>query len=147
MGVEWSTDSAEMQERRKWETTHGEWGPPGRTYTHQDYPIMLFKASRPSSGGAPILEHETAEDSQREAYYRSQGYIRGATEAIAQLEAQELEIAKLAAERAYVERTMSPKAQAEAAVADAATIRHVPEVKATPIRKRRGRPAKVAVDG
>ena len=54
-------------------------------------------------------------------------------------------LAPAAAERAYQDRRMSAKAQAEAEAIDNSTARHLGEVPREPI-KRRGRPAKVVTE-
>jgi hypothetical protein len=58
--------------------------------------------------------------------------------------AQQLEFARLAANRAHTERWMSDKARAEAREIDESTIEHLPVIPETPIKKR-GRPAKSAI--
>jgi len=144
MGVMWSQDSEYAKERRRWESYHTEFGEPGRPYTFQEYPLMVFRASRPSSGGAtPILEHHIVEDEQQERNMLSRGFVRGPDHAVQMLEQQERELATAAAERAYQDKRMSEKAQAQAATADESTISHLGEVPRTPL-KPRGRPVKVS---
>jgi hypothetical protein len=144
MGLEWSKDSEYAKERRKWESQHTEFGPPGRPYVHQVYPAMLYKAVRPSTGGPPRWEQEIARDEGHERYLQDRGYVRGPDKALERLEASEREIATLAAERAHVERRMSPQAQAEARAVDESTIEHVPVIEQQPIRKGwpKGKPRK-----
>jgi len=135
VSVLWSPDSAYAAERRKWETTHTEFGPPGRAAVFTEFPLMLYRAKRSSSGGAPILEHHIVGDEQEERNMLSRGFVRGPDHAIACLEHDEQEIARLAAERAYQERRMSARAQAEAEALDETTIQHVAAIPETPIHK------------
>jgi hypothetical protein len=137
MSVLWSPDSSYAAERRKWETTHTEFGPPGRAAVFTEFPIMIYRASRPSSGGAtPILEHVIVDNAQQEENMRSRGFVRGPDHAVQMLEQQERELAQAAAERAYQDKRMSEKAQAEAATVDESTINHVGAIPETPIKRR-----------
>src|SRR5216117_1122689 len=133
MGVMWSQDSGYATERRKWETTHTEFGPPGRPAVYQEFPLMVYRAKRAETGGKLILEHHIVNDEQEERNLLSRGFVRGPEQAIARLEYGEQELARAAAERAYAEQRMSPKAQAEAAAVDESTIQHLGEVPRTPI--------------
>ena len=132
----WTEASAYARERRKWEATHTQYGPGERPFEFKEYPLMVYKAVRPSSGGPPRLEHEIAADANREAYWLSRGYVRGPDKAVEALEAQERSIAELAANRAYNDKRMSARAQEEAAKVDESTIQHLGEIPAQPIRKR-----------
>jgi len=143
MGVMWSQESEYARERRKWETTHTEFGPPGREARFSEFPIMLYKALRPPTGGPPVFEHIIVDDEQQERNMRSRGWVRGPDHAIQELEASEQGVAIAAAERAYQDKRMSPKAQEEAAAEDEKTISHLGEIQEKPIR-RRGRPVKVS---
>jgi hypothetical protein len=146
LSILWTTESGYATERRKWEATHTEFGPPGRPFTFHEYPLMVYQASRPSTGGPPVLVHEIVHDEPQERQLASRGYVRGPDHAVAQLDAQELEIAKLAAERHYDERRMSARAQAEASAVDDSTIDHVPSVPEMPIRRGPGRPRKEEIE-
>jgi hypothetical protein len=148
MALEWSKDSGYAIERRKWESEHSDFGPPGRPYAYQPYPAMLVKAIRPSSGGPPRFEHDIARDEGQERSLNERGFVRGPDKAIARLEASEREIAMLAAERAHVERRMSPQAQDEARAVDESTIQHVPVIEQQPIRRGwpKGKPRKPVDD-
>lgn len=65
-----------------------------------------------------------------------EGWRDNEKEAAAYREQLDTEISDAAAERILKDRKMSPKAQAEAAAADAATFEHVPEITRAPVRKR-----------
>src|SRR5439155_26606153 len=136
MGMLWSPDSDYSKERRKWESTHSEFGPPGRPLTFQEFPLMVYRAKRADAGGKPILEHHIVGDEQEERNMLSRGFVRGPEQAIARLEYHEQELARAAAERAYADPRLSGKAKPEAAKADEATIQHLGEIKETPIRRR-----------
>lgn len=144
MGVVHTPDSEYMKELLKWEfddyrygEARGLRGP--RTY--QEFPKMLYKAGRNDRNQIAILSRQSAETPEDERRLQSQGFVFGPEKAIEACEAQEREIATLAANRAYQERTMSPQAQAEAAAVDDSTSDHVPVIPETP-RKPRGRQPK-----
>ena len=140
----WSPDSDYAKERRKWEAQHTQFGAPGRPFVYAEYPLMLYRAKRrPEGGKDPILEHVTVEDDQQERNMQSRGWVRGPDNAIKALEETERGLAQAAAERAYQDKRLSERAQAEAAAVDEATISHLGEIPHVPI-KRRGRPVKVS---
>lgn len=143
MPVLWSPDSEYAKERRRWETTHTEFGPPGREARFTEFPLMLYKAVRSPTGGPPLVEHYIVEDEQQERNMRSRGWVRGPDNAIKELEASEQGVAIAAAERAAADLRMSEKARTEAAKVDDSTISHLGEIPETPI-KRRGRPRRVS---
>ncbi len=146
MSVLWSQESPYAVERRKWETTHTEFGPPGRAPNFTEFPQMLYRAKRPPQGGAqPLLEHCIVDDEDQRRNMQSRGFVIGPDHAVQMLEQQEREIATLAAERNFLEARMSPKARAEAVAVDDTTIQHVPEIPRTPIHRKgwpRGKPRK-----
>ena len=146
MPVMWSPDSEFAKERRRWETQHSEFGPPGRVFEQREWPLMVYRASRPSTGGkTPILEHYIVADEQEERNMRSRGFVRGPDHAIEMLEASERDLATAAAERAYQDRLMSDRAKAEAAAVDETTISHLGAIPETPIHKKgwpKGKPRK-----
>ncbi len=105
---------------------------------HQEYPKAMYQAER-ANGGPRISAFQLANDSWHQGVLEGQGWHHRQEDAIAGLEKQELEYAKLAANRAYNERVMSPNAKAEAAKVDESTMQHVPVIPETP-KKPRGRP-------
>src|SRR5216117_3722979 len=136
MGVMWSQDSGYATERRRWETTHTEFGPPGRSLVFQEFPLMVYRAKRAETGGKPILEHHIVGDEQEERNLLSRGFVRGPEQALARLEYQEQELARAAAERAYADQRLSDKAKQEAAKVDESTIQHLGEIPEKKIKHR-----------
>jgi len=112
-------------------------------YTYQPYPKRLYKAGRPNGTSIEITGAVTVENEQQHRMQEGQGYHPGPQEAIDAILQSDAEIAKLAANRAYHDRRMSPEAQAEARAAESLSSNHLGEIPRTPIKKR-GRPAKKA---
>lgn len=136
------------REMAKWEMGWSNYGPPGRpreTVGHQPYPAAFYKMSRSKTNGDFLVDDMREASGEAEATnLESLGYRQGRVAAIAYVESLEQMVAVAAAERAFKDKSMGEKAQAEARRADDATSQHVAEVPVTPIRKR-GRPAKVKV--
>lgn len=147
MGVVHSQDSGYAEEMRKWESQHTQYGPPGRPYTYQPFPTRMYKAGRNAHGKIVILDAQTAGDEDEQRNLESRGFmVGGQAAAIEACEQQELEIAKLAAERNYeiAHGKHSEGAIAEVRAAEAAAgARHLAEIPETPIKKR-GRKPKTA---
>lgn len=139
-----NASSAYAIEMAKHEAHFSEFGPPGRPYEYRAYPTAMYKASRTPQGGEPRFEYAQAgDDAERERLERV-GFVHGGkAAAVKALERQEFEIAELAANRAFTDRTMSEKARAEAAQVDESTVRHLATIPETPV-KRRGRKPKSA---
>lgn len=110
-------------------------------YPFQMYPKMLYRAEL-ADGGARICETKIIHDESQERMALGGGWSDGQQEAIDQVAAQQLEFAKLAANRAHNDRWMSQAAKTEAAEIDEQTMQHLPAIPETPIKKR-GRPVKV----
>src|SRR6266446_4161758 len=137
MAVMWSQDSEYAKERRKWESQDTQFGSAGRPFVYAEYPLMLYRAKRrPEGGKEPLLEHFTVEDEQQERNMQSRGWVRGPDHAIKALEDSERGLAQAAAERAYQDKRMSERAQAEATAVDETTISHLGEIQRTPIHKK-----------
>lgn len=139
MPVQWTRDSPYAKEAVKWEMDYSEFGPPGRprqAVGFLEFPKMLSLAGRNSQGIPGIVDHQTVHDPSEEARYLAKGYRAGEDTALEALHARDSEIATLAANRAFQEKTMSPAAQQEAAAWDASTADHLPAIPETPIRKR-----------
>lgn len=133
-------------EIRKHEANYTIYGPPGRPYEYREYPTMMYRPTRPSSGGRVDFEGQTANDKHERGSLERMGFIHGGrAAALAALEAREFEIAELAANRVIPERRMSEKAREEADRIDSSTIQHLAAIPEQPI-KRRGRPAKAKVN-
>jgi hypothetical protein len=143
VGVLHPPESAYVKETEKWEGhKHGMMGtPPARPYVYRRYPLTLYRAAD-ADGGPIISETLVADSDTQEAAILSRGFAETPLLAFERLRAQNLEIAKLAAERNFELRRMSPQAQAEVAAFEAQTDGHQPEKPRVPIRKR-GRPVKV----
>ncbi|MDQ1255774.1 MAG: hypothetical protein QG656_368, partial [Candidatus Hydrogenedentes bacterium] len=90
-----------------------------------EYPKMLYKAGRDQHNKISVIANETAGDSLEESNLLSRGFSLGQVEAIDRAIADEREVAKLAANRAYNDRKMSPEAQAEAAEYEQSVPEHV----------------------
>ncbi len=106
----------------------------------QLYPAAMYRPMRDDKG-ILCFEMDTARDENHRATLESSGYVYGGKgEALKVMEKRESEIAGLAANRAYQERTMSPRAQAEAERHDNETDQHVPVIPEAP--KKRGRKPK-----
>ncbi len=132
----------------RWDHTDAETNPHDpnirgmRPSVHQDYPCAMYKPMRDPKG-VLCFEFDTAHTDAERANMESMGYVWGGKgAALKVLEAQETEIAKLAANRAAQERNMGERARAEAARVDDSTDAHVPVVPETPIKPRRGRKPK-----
>lgn len=138
MGVVLSPESNYSKEMAKWESTHTQYGPPGRTYTFQPYPSRLYKAVR-QLDGSRTFEAATAHDEHEQRNLESRGFVVGGQQAaLDALAEQEQEVAVLAANRAYHDRKMSEKAQAEVAEVEAsAGARHLAEIPEAPRKGRR----------
>lgn len=105
-----------------------------------EYPKMLYQAES-ADGGPRISGYKIVQDETGERLAIGSGYAVTQEEALANVDARMLALARAAAERAHNDRWMSDKARAEAQVVDEATMQHLGEIPATPIN-RRGRKAK-----
>ncbi|HMF61455.1 MAG TPA: hypothetical protein VK595_13835 [Vicinamibacterales bacterium] len=136
------TQTAYAREICKFEANYTQYGPPGRPHVHRDYPARMYKPSRSASGGPPVFEGQDADDERDRERLERLGFVYGGQgAALEALEAREFEIAELAANRAFNDQRMSPKAQAEADAADARTMQHLAEIPETP-KRAPGRPRK-----
>lgn len=134
-------DSPEGKERSRWDRPRNTTvdGIPGmRCVGFEEYPKALYRAGRPNMGNVAITGSTTAHTQDQESILRGQGWHTTQEAAIQAVHAQHVEFSKLAAERHYVERSMSARAQAEAESYDAETVQHVPVIPEAP--KKRGRP-------
>ena len=136
--------TAYATERLKWEyqefaigEERGQRGP----RVHEEFPKMVYKAGRNADNQIDLIDQAIAGDEDELRKLISRGFVDGPAQAVAKAEAQEREIAKLAANRAFLDRRMSPEAQAEAQAYEDATPGHVAEIPVAP--KKRGRPKKI----
>lgn len=144
MGVVFTQESEYAKEMRKHEALHTQYGAPMRPYVFCEYPTRMYKAGRDKGGKIAILEAMTARDETERQNLESRGFVHGGQgAAIKAWEAEEFSRAELAAERNYVEKRMSPKAQAEAQAADdeagAQHLASVPELPVPAHRKAKNR--------
>lgn len=144
MPVLHSPDSEYAKEMVKWEAQNSLLGAGLRPYLKRPYPSHVFKAGR-VDGQIEIIETQIVGSEQAASNAYSRGFHPDPDAAVAGLKADELEIAKLAANRAFGEQRMSPQARAEVAALEAETSGHLPSVPETP-RKPRGRPKKAPVE-
>lgn len=133
MAVIHTPETAYAKEFVKWQAHHTAEGPPGRPYVFHEFPSAMYKAERDDMGRVSFTML-TVDDEDQMRNLQSRGFGCGKKQAYDLMVAGEREIAKLAAERAANERTMSESARREAARVDDATDRHVPVVPETPIR-------------
>ncbi len=149
MGIQRSQEDAWTREMAKWEQRpvlvngtyiepipYEQGGKGGMPF--QPYPKMLYRAES-ADGGPRICDTTIVQDEGQERVALGQGWSDGQEAALAAVTAQQLELAKLAANRAYQDRWMSEKARAEAAAVDEQTMQHLPAIPETPIKTRRGR--------
>ena len=137
MSIPIAPESAYAKEATKWEAQHTPAGPPGRPYQYVPYPAMLYRAGRINQGPIGIVETAVADTADAAKTMKTRGFCVGPHEAIAAFEDQQLEFAKLAAERNYdVKHRLSEKAAAEVAQAeDAQGSEHLPAIPETPIKR------------
>ena len=62
-GIHLGQGTEYAKEMRKWEGHHSQYGPPGRPYQHENYPVALSRASRPVGGGP--VQFETLQDHEK----------------------------------------------------------------------------------
>lgn len=137
MGVLHSPDSTFAKEMTKFEAQGSTLGPGLRPYLFRQFPMMMHLAGRLSQGGTGITETRVV-DAEQYTSMQAMGFRDTPLEALDAFEAQQLEFAKLAAERAYeVRHTLSQKAGAEVMAAEeAAGAKHLPTIAERPIRRR-----------
>ena len=146
MAVFYAPETQMAKELRKWE--YGNPADGYRGYREQvitEYPKVLYLGGLTDDGVIAIIGTGTAGSKSEQARLESQGYTVDQADALRKIEAQQREFAKLAAERHYHERHMSPMAQREVAAHEAETDQHLPSIPETPIKRRRGRPRKAEV--
>lgn len=149
MPVEWGQNSNYGKEMRRWESTHTQFGPPGRPYVFQEFPKRMYKAARIAGRGIEIVDAQTAEDDLQEANLRSRGFHFMQAAAIDAIRAEQTEHGTLAAEREWEIQhgRLSEHATAEVRAHEQAHgATHLPMIPETPIptTKKRGRRPKTA---
>lgn len=103
----------------------------------QEYPKGMYRAES-ADGGPRICAYVIAKDEHEQRMLEGTGFAETQERAIERIAEVQLEMAKLAANRAHQDRWMGQKAKDEAAVVDEATMQHLAVIPETPI-KRRGR--------
>ena len=101
-----------------------------------EYPKMLYSADS-FDGGPRINGYKIVKSEGEEALVKGQGYFNSQEDALADVPRRQLELAKLAANRAHNDQWMSDKAKAEAAAKDEQTMAHLPSIPETPILRRK----------
>lgn len=142
MSVLYPPDTPFAKEMVKWEAQGSTMGPGLRPYQFRPLPAWMFKAGRPENKlGKHVITEERYVESEAEADTAWHlGFRATPLEAIDLLEAETLEIAKLAASLEYEKtHTLSPKAVAEVEAAQQAHHGHLPTVPVTPIRPRKAK--------
>lgn len=148
MAVQHPPESNYAKEMWRWDHTVGESNPHDpsirglRPVSPAEFPKMLYQAARTDKGPIVIASRRVAGDAHEQRNLESRGFHVRQEDALAAFHADDLELSKLAANRAYQERTMSEAAQREAAAVDAETDAHVPVIPETPVRRGPGRPRK-----
>src|SRR5437773_5830210 len=125
MAVIHSPESNYAKELVKWEAQVTSAGPGLRPYLKREYPQMLYRAARLDDGAFGIAETHLVESDLEASNYFSRGFHPTPLEALDGLKAQELEIAKLAANRNFQERRMSDKARAQSPAVEAEPSHHL----------------------
>lgn len=150
MGIQRSQEDTWTKEMAKWEQRPvlvngtfvqpipvAEGGRGGMLLT--EYPKMLYRGES-ADGGPRIAGFKIVADSLQEQIAIGQGWSLTQEAALEGVAARQLELAKLAANRAYNEQWMSEKAKAEARAIDESTMQHVAEIPETPIARRGRKP-------
>ncbi len=140
MSVLYPPDTPYAKEAVKWEAQNSTMGVGLRPYQFRPLPAWMFKAGRPANGlGADVITDERyCESESDESAAWHLGFRATPTDALALLEAERLEIAKLAASLEHEKKfKLSPHAVAEVEAAQAVHPGHMPTVPVTPIKPRR----------
>lgn len=159
-GIRYSPASAHSKEMAKWEMRPLPDGSVTQTminsaraagvhmgaFDHQEYPKAMLKYAQ-TPNGIQLVENLTAHSDVEERNLASRGFRMRADEARELVEQANTALAEAAANRAFQDRRMSETARREADLLDQSTARHLGEIPAEPIKKKRGRPAKVVTEG
>jgi hypothetical protein len=115
-----------------------------RPNSYRPYPAMMYRATQKNPW---VFEHEKVADENEQRNLESRGFVAGGKQAAADaFDAAQQNLAVMAAVRNYEDRNVSDKARAEINAAEQSSARHLGEIPATPIRRRRGRPTKSATE-
>lgn len=145
MSVVHTPESEYAKEMRKWEAQYTEFGPPGRPYVYQEYPMQLYRAARRPNGGGHTFDGQRAETERERSSLEALGFVAGGQQcAVDVLETQERQYAELAASREYAVRHGKHSEAAVREIRDAEAVAgavHLPDVD-KPERRGVGRPKK-----
>ncbi len=134
-----STSSAYAKELRRWEAHPTKYGPPGRPFTQQEHPKMLYQLEQVVGKGIQIKDRHLAMTEDEERNMNSRGFY-AMEQAIEALKAQQTDHGRLAAEREWdiQHGRLSEKAIAEVRAAEVEHgAAHMPVMPETKIRKTR----------
>lgn len=107
------------------------------------YPAMLYKATQKNPWK---FEHETVRDEHEQRNLESRGFIAGGPQAAADAYDQVMvDLATAAAHRNYEDRNMSERAKAHSDAVEQSSSRHLGEIPAEPIKRRKRGPNKPKV--
>lgn len=100
-----------------------------------EFPKMLYRGES-ADGGPRIAGMLVVRDEAEQGVQLGRGWSLSQAEAVAAVEAQQLEFARLAANRVHNDRLMSAKALEESQAYDETKVAHVPAIPDTPIKRR-----------
>jgi hypothetical protein len=105
-------------------------------FEYREFPKMLYKATQ-TPNGIKLTDQQIVDSLVQQRNLESRGFRASQEEALQVVEDANQAAAVGAAERAFSDRKMSAKAQAEAEALDHSTSRHLGEIPEAPIKKRR----------
>src|SRR5262245_49879051 len=108
-------------------------------YVYREFPKMLYRATTLVTGRLEV-EQKLVGSPGEEVLATGTGWLPHPQDACDAETRRQEGLGTAAAERAWDDRRLSPAAQAEAAAVDQTTLRHLPEIPATPVRRRPARP-------
>lgn len=106
-----------------------------------EYPKAVYRAES-AEGGPRICAMKSVKDESDERIAVGQGWRPRQEDALALVEENQRELARLAANRAHNDKWMSEAARAEAQAADESTLQHLAAIPDTPIVRRQPKEAK-----
>lgn len=160
-GIRYSPASAHSKEMAKWETrplpdgsvtqsmidAARRAGVHQGSFEHQEYPKAMVRFEQ-TPNGIKFAESRSVQNDTEEANLLSRGFRMKADEAIQVVEDANQDAAVFAANRAFSDRRMTPKAQEEADAMDSSVARHLGEIPAQrlPPQRHRRTKAQMAAD-
>lgn len=135
MSVLYTPESTTAQLLWPWDHTEAETNPINgqrglRKVGFQEYPAAMYRVANRN----PLrFDYEEAADAVGRENCERRGFSYGGQGvAVEDYDKQQTEFAELAANRAFTDRKMSPRAQAEAAAVDEETSKHLPVIPELP---------------